>query len=204
VGGALGLDPLAFESAFNGGASPTGIFIWIPLIAGLSLMLGQSVILFANRVKPARFVVSIFAGAIKFILDVLVYVFVVWIIANWVGAKPWDFWQVARAIALASAPYWLGIFILVPYLGLIWERLLKIYVFLALLVAVQTIFNLQFFQALTASGVVWAVSFLVTILFGKLLTPLTDRLARWIGGDQEISNMHQIYEMFARHNQISE
>jgi len=202
VGGGLSLDPAAFQSAFNDSATFSGIFIWIVLIAGLSLMLGQSVVLFANRVKPARFAVSIFMGALKFLLDVLVYAVVVWGMANVLGAKPWGFIEVARAIALAASPYWLGIFILVPFLGLIWERLIKIYVFLALVVATQTIFGLSFLQAMSGSALVWAISFVVTTAFGRIFTPLTDRLTRLVAGDLEFSSTRQIYEMFARHDQI--
>ena len=202
VGGGLRLDPLAFQSAFKGSETFSGIFIWIVLVAGLSLMFGQSVVLFANRVKPALFVIGLFLGAIKFLLEVLVVVFVVWILANWLGAKPWDFWPVARAIALAAAPYWLGVFIMVPYLGLIWERLIKIYVFLALMVATQTIFGLSFLQAMSGSAVVWAISYFVTTAFGWIFTPLTDRLSRLVAGDLEFSSTRQIYEMLARHDQI--
>jgi hypothetical protein len=202
VGGALHLDPLAFQSAFNHGEF-SGIFIWIVLIAGMSLMLGQSVVLFANRVKPARFAVSILFGAIKFILDVFTVLFVTWIIANLRSEKSWDFWQVGRAIALAAAPYWLGVFILVPFLGLFWERLLKVYVFLAIMVAIQTIFELSFLRALSGSAVVWLVSYFLTLGFGRLLTPITDRITKSITGDLEFSNTRQIYEMFARHDQIT-
>lgn len=202
VGGGLQLDPLAFQSAYNHGEF-SGVFIWIVLIAGLSLMLGQSIVLFANRVKPARFVVSILFGAIKFILDVFVVLFVVWIIVNLRSEKTWDFWQVGRAIALAATPYWLGIFILVPLLGLLWERLLKVYIFIAIMVAVQTIFGLSFLRALSGSAVVWLVSYFMTVGFGRLLTPITDRITQSVTGGLEFSNTRQIYEMFARHDQIT-
>jgi hypothetical protein len=202
VGGALSLDPLAFQTAFNQGEF-SGIFIWIVLIAGLSLMFGQSVVLFANRVKPGRFVISLLFGAIKFILDVFVVLFVVWAIVNLRSEKSWDFWQVGRAIALAAAPYWLGIFILVPFLGLLWERLLKVYVFLAIMVAIQAVFGLPFLRALSGAAVVWLVSYFLTVGFGRLFTPITDRITRSITGDLEFSSTRQIYEMFARHDQIT-
>ena len=202
VGGGLRLDPLAFQSAFKGGETFSGIFIWIVLVAGLSLMFGQSVVLFANRVKPALFVVGLFLGAIKFLLEVLVVVFVVWILANWLGAKPWDFWPVARAIALAAAPYWLGVFIMVPYLGLIWERLIKIYIFLAILIAIQTIFGMTFLQALASSALVWLVSYFLTLGFGRIFTPVTEQITQSLAGKKEISTTRQIYEMFARRDQI--
>ena len=202
VGGALSLDPLAFQTAYNQ-VDVSGIFLWIVLIGGLSLMFGQSVVLFANRVKPGRFAISLLFGAFKFILDVFVVLFVVWAIVNLRTGKSWDFLQVGRAIALAASPYWLGVFILVPFLGLLWERLLKVYVFLAVMVAIQTIFGLPFLRALSGAAVVWLVSYFLTVGFGKLFTPITDRITRSITGDLEFSSTRQIYEMFARHDQIT-
>jgi hypothetical protein len=202
VGGALSLDPAAFQTAYNQ-VDVSGIFLWIVLIGGLSLMFGQSVVLFANRVKPGRFVISLFLGAIKFFLDVLVVLFVTWSIINLRSEEAWDFGQVGRAIALAAAPYWLGVFILVPFLGLLWERLLKVYVFIAIIVAVQTIFGLPFLRALSGAAVVWLVSYFITLGFGRLFTPITDRIAQSVTGGLEFSSTRQIYEMFARHDQIT-
>jgi hypothetical protein len=202
VGGALSLDPAAFQTAYNQ-VDVSGIFLWIVLIGGMSLMFGQSVVLFANRVKPGRFALSLLFGAFKFILDVFVVLFVVWAIVNLRSDQSWDFWQVGRAIALAAAPYWLGVFILVPFLGLLWERLLKVYVFIAIIVAVQTIFGLPFLRALSGAAVVWLVSYFITVGFGRLFTPITDRITQSITGGLEFSSTRQIYEMFARHDQIT-
>jgi hypothetical protein len=202
VGGALSLDPAAFQTAYNQ-VDVSGIFLWVVLIGGMSLMFGQSVVLFANRVKPGRFVISLLFGAFKFLLDVFVVLTVVWVIINLRSDKSWDYWQVGRAIALAAAPYWLGVFILVPFLGLLWERLLKVYVFLAIMVAVQTIFGLPFLRALSGAAVVWLVSYFITVGFGRLFTPITDRITNSITGGLEFSSTRQIYEMFARHDQIS-
>jgi hypothetical protein len=202
VGGALSLDPLAFQTAFNR-VEVSGIFLWVVIIGGMSLMFGQSVVLFANRVKPGRFAISLLFGAFKFLLDVFVVLTVVWVIINLRSEKSWDYWQVGRAIALAAAPYWLGVFILVPFLGLLWERLLKVYVFLAIMVAVQTIFSLPFLRALSGAAVVWLVSYFLTVGFSRLFTPITDRITNSITGGLEFSSTRQIYEMFARHDQIS-
>lgn len=202
VGGALSLDPAAFQTAYNQ-VDVSGIFLWVVLIGGMSLMFGQSVVLFANRVKPGRFAISLLFGAFKFLLDVFVVLTVVWVIINLRSDKSWDYWQVGRAIALAAAPYWLGVFILVPFLGLLWERLLKAYVFIAIMVAVQTIFGLPFLRALSGAAVVWLVSYFITVGFGRLFTPITDQITNSITGGLEFSSTRQIYEMFARHDQIS-
>ena len=77
VGGALKLDPMAFQAVFNYNGQPTLLLLWIVFIAGLSLMVGQSVVLFANQVKPARFALSLTLGAVGFIINVIVFVLVV-------------------------------------------------------------------------------------------------------------------------------
>jgi hypothetical protein len=86
---------------------------------------------------------------------------------------------------------------------LLWERLIKIYVFLALMVATQTIFGLSFLQALSGSALVWLISYFITLGFGRIFTPLTDRIIFLISGKREFSSTRQIYEMFARHDQIT-
>jgi hypothetical protein len=200
AGGSLRLDPAVFQAAFNGGPTATPVLIWIVLLGGVSLMIGQSVVLFANRVNTTRFAISLALGALKFFLDVMLVVVVAWWMANSLGARPWSLGQIGRAIALASAPHWLSLFFLIPYFGLIWERLTKIYVLLALIIAIQAVFNLSFFNALLASLTASLISHIASLIISRLLTPLSDRLTRSLVGDVELTSTKQIYEMFARLN----
>jgi hypothetical protein len=204
VGGALKLDPAAFQAVFDHTDRTGAMLFVIVFIAGLSIMMGQSVVLFANRVTPGRFAVSLVLGALKFVIDVTIIVVVIWIMANVLGEKPWNFTQVARAIALVSAPYWLSITVLIPYLGLIIERVLKIYVYLALLVSVQTIFSIDFFYALWTSMLAIGLAHVVSSLLGRVLTPLAAQLTDAVAGAEEIKSTREIYEMFASRNQIAE
>ena len=202
VGGALKLDPAAFEAAYNYSGQPTLLIFWIVFIAGLSLMMGQSVVLFANQVKPTRFIISLVLGAIGFILNVLVIILVVWAMANLLGEQSWPLPQVARAIALVSAPYWLSFLVLVPYLGLPLERVLKLYVFLVLLVALQAVFDLTFWEALLGGLIAWLIAYGLNLLIGRLFTPFETWLVQTLFGREEISDTREIYEMFARRNQV--
>jgi len=203
VGGSLRLDPGAFQAAFDSWPQGTGLLIWIVLIGGVSLMIGQSVVLFANRVSLARFIISLILGAIKFLLDILVVVLVVWGMANFLSECNWLLGQVGRSVALASAPYWFCLFFLIPYLGLILERTLKFYVILALIVTVQTIFGISFFGALLASVVALVLSQVVSGVLGKFLGPLAERITDTLVGDRHLENAREIYKLFASRNQIS-
>ena len=201
--GSLRLDPQAYQAAFNAGRQGTSLLIWIVLVGGVSLMIGHSVVLFANRVSPARFTISLILGALKILLDVLIVVLVVWGMANLLSERSWLIGEVGRAVALASASYWFSLFFLIPYLGLILERLLKFYVILALIVAVQTIFGIPFLDAILASVIALLLSQLVSGVLGKFLDPLADRLTVLLVGDARLENARQIYMLFASKNQIS-
>jgi len=203
VGGSLRLDPQAFLAAFQANEQATGLLIWIVLIGGISLTVGQSVVLYANRVPPARYAVSLILGAINFSMDVLVVVMVVWGMANLLSDMPWQLAQVGRAVALASTPYWFSLFFLIPYLGLLLERGLKYYVILALIVAVQSIFEIPFLDAILASAAAMLISEFVSGLLGKFLDPLADRITFALVGDTRLENAREIYELFAHKNQIS-
>jgi len=197
------LDPQAFQAAFSASQQGTGLLIWIVLIGGVSLMIGQSVVLFANRVSPARFIISLLLGAIKFLLDVLVVVLVVWGMANFLSERIWLLGQIGRAVALASAPYWFSLFFLIPYLGLILERLLKIYVILALIVAIQSIFGIMFFNAILVSVIALLLSQVISGALGKVFDPLADHITDVLVGDTRFENAREIYKLFASRNQIS-
>jgi len=203
VAGSLRLDPQAFLTAFQAKGEATGLLIGIVLIGGLSLTVGQSVVLYANRVPPARYAISLVLGAINFSLDVLVVVMVVWGMANLLSDIPWQLGQVGRAVALASAPYWFSLFFLIPYLGLILERGLKYYVILALIVAIQSIFEIPFLDAILASAAAMFISEFVSGMLGKFLDPLADRITYALVGDTRLENAREIYELFAHKNQIS-
>ncbi len=204
VGGAMRLDPAAYRAVFGLTNDPTRMVLWIVLIAGLARMIGQSVVLFANRVQPKRFVLSLMWGAVKFLLDVMVVVTIIWAIANLIGTRSWNYAQVARGIALAAAPYWLSFLILIPYLGMIVERFLKVYIFMALVVSIQAVFGIAFWNALWAGALALALSAVVDLIFGRLLAPLDRRMNRLVMGDRDVvlQNSREIYEMFAQRDQL--
>jgi hypothetical protein len=122
--------------------------------------------------------------------------------ANLLGEKSWEVGQIARGIALASAPYWLSIFILFPYVGIHLERLLLVYVFLALVTALQAIFSLGFGEALLVSVIALAIAIGARILIGRLLSPVSNRLSSAVFGEKEIASTREIYEFYAQNQLI--
>jgi hypothetical protein len=202
VGMALALDPEIYRLAFEYTGSDRLVIFWVVFIGGLSLELGQSVVLFANRVKPGRFVISLLLGALVFWGRVLIVVSVVWAMANILGENAWPFVNVARGLGLAAAPYWFGFLILAPYAGLVIQVLIKGYVFIALLVALQAVFSISFWQAVLIALIAWLLAEIIFLVLSRLLTPLSTRLNKLIAGEEELQTARNIYEMFAKNNQI--
>lgn len=121
---ALGLvrDTLLFQPGTTellrlGGAALRLAF-WVLLAAGLSEAVGESVVLFANRVSPRRFAVSLVISAIIFALTYLSFAWSVYLVARYALGSTATFSFVAGMVALGQAPRLFGFLVFLPYLGL--------------------------------------------------------------------------------------
>lgn len=205
AGGVLRLDPQVFIT-LRGAQTITGISLGVVVIAGLMRMLGQSIVLFANRVRPKAFVVRILADTLLFIVSVLLMGVIVWIVARLFNpGSNLALGEILRTVPLAYAPYWLGALVLAPYLGIWIERGLKVYVFMALVVLSQGAFNQSFFNALFYSLIAWFSVVLLNTLLSRPLTLATDSLARSLAGGRQIGSdiyqeLYQIYRSVSEPN----
>jgi hypothetical protein len=196
VGGVLRLSPEPFLLLVQ---SPNlhGMVVWIVFIGGLSKMTGNSVVLFANRVKPIRFFISMFLAATQFTLNVFITTSFVWAIFIFLFNINPEYLDVVRTISLAYAPYWLGFLVFIPYLGTGIERLLRLYVMVTLIIGLRTVFGLSFLSALVNSLFIYLVVVGVDYLLGKIFTPLGDRLNTWAMGVGKVVQPKDIYAEFA-------
>ncbi len=170
--GALKLDPAAFVAIEQ---APAGVALIVLFLAGLSDVLGQSVTLLANRVKPGRFVLSIIASVLALVFSVIFWAGTIWFSADFFFEAERPFINVLRDVELSYAPLLFGIFVFLPYLGNYIFRLLRIWTLLALLVAVQVGYSFTFWQALLCCALGWIVYELLTRL--PVLQP--KRLSQW-------------------------
>lgn len=173
--GALRLDPDAYQAAVTqpGG---TELAILLLFLAGLSVTLGQSVVLFANRIRRRRFILSLVVFAAVFVVGALTWAATIWLMADWIFGAERDFWSVITVVSLSYSPFLFGFLILLPYLGNIISAGLRIWVFLNVLIAIQGLYDFHFFEALIASVLGWLLIELLTQL--KFLR--IDRLDDWI------------------------
>jgi hypothetical protein len=87
------------------------------LLAGLSESLGQSYILFVNRVNPLRFMITLAINILIFVLSFFVTVFAVWFIGRYVYGFEAAAQRSILAVGFSYQPLLLGFLSVLPYFG---------------------------------------------------------------------------------------
>jgi hypothetical protein len=155
IKGVLSLDPQIFRAAiFLPGAWKMALAI--VFIAGLSDMLGQSVVLFANRVTPRRFIVSTVMSGFMLIISVLFYAFSIWVIVRFaMGIQRSYFSEILILVSLSYAPLVFSFFTLLPYMGNFIYQTVRVWSLLALVVGVAAVAQSQFWVGILACLLGW-------------------------------------------------
>lgn len=159
-----------------------GLSLTVLALAVLALAVGQSVILFANRVPRRRFALSLLGGAFVWVLTVLLWSGSTWLAARFffnVGL-PWRSYAIVSCAAMAPAVY--GVVLLLPYLGMIFTWILRIWIFVTVLVGVGIITALDFGAVLLICVGGWLLLELLTRLPLFDLAQLRDLVWRMTTG----------------------
>lgn len=186
--GALHFDPNAYIAAAtqDGGAVLTiTILFW----AGLSITLGQSVVLFANRVSKRRFAISLVTFAAIFVLSIFVWAAIIWSAAELIFDAQRPYRSVLIVVALSYAPFLFGFLVLLPYLGNIILAILRVWVYLSILLSVAELYQFSLLNAFVCTFLGWLL-----IEFFTHFPPLRiEALKDWVwrvttGTDQEMQS----------------
>lgn len=188
--GALRLEPDAFASVL---ARPDGLRIAVTLLvlAGLSHVLGQSVALFANRVRPWRFALSLLLGAALFAASVVAWGVALYLAGRFGFGRTASLGEVVRVVGLAHAPRLLGVLVLTPYFGSAMGAGLTVWTLLALTVGARAAFGVELVEALWLLGAAWLVSEVLGRTIGWPVTVLVARIRRWVAGSATAERPHR-------------
>lgn len=137
--------------------SPLGIWLALGVVclACLSESIGQSIILFVNRVRPRRFVLALLISTLSRILGYVMWTASVWLVVTYVFGQSIPFLTVMSAVGLAYAPQLLAFFVLTPFLGNVFSILLSLWSLLAIIVAMRVGLGLGLWPAVLTSGLGW-------------------------------------------------
>ena len=152
--GVLRLDPEVFTTVLSTPGAGW-VALAILFLAGISDMLGQSVVLFANRVTPRRFGVSVVLSALILIISVFVWAGSIWLIVNFAFFLQGRFANILILVALSYAPLLFGFIVLMPYFGNFTYHALRIWSLLAIVVAIKAVAGAVFWQGIIACLLGW-------------------------------------------------
>ena len=150
--------------------------------AGVAQTLGQSVVLFAARVRPHRFVASLIVGAAVYLFGFLFLVVSIWLVARYGLGEAQGLRPVVRAVGLAYAPYLFSFIILTPYLGAFFSVALSLWSLSATLLALEITLGLTLGQALLCSVLGWLLLQLLQRTVGRPVQALARGLRRLTAG----------------------
>ncbi len=182
VQGALALDRSAFDALLDASDGRLATGAWVAAAAGLSTAVGQSVVLFAVRVSPRRFVASLALQVLIFVAAFFVWALSIALVARlgFDGVRPLG--DVIAVVGLAYAPQLLGAFALMPYFGAPLQTLLSAWTLLATVVATAAAFGLGLPSAIACAAGGWLVTQLGQRTVGRPVVRAGQRVRSWVAG----------------------
>jgi hypothetical protein len=180
---ALSMNPQALEIVEQ--QPRAGVLVaGVVFLAGVSTLLGESSILFVNRVRRSRFVFSLITNGLVFLISYFVWGLTIFLVARLLFDvhPPWD--EVVRMVGLSTAPLVFGFLVLIPWMGPLISKLLSIWSLLILINIVGFEFKIGFWYAVLCVGLGWLASLIFSNTIGRPVIALRNRIFREISGSK--------------------
>ena len=168
----------------------------VAMVAGASTLLGQSAMLFVNRVRPWRFVASLVLNGVLYTLSLLVWGATIWLMGTALTGHDVTLGAALRVVCLSAAPLVFGFLVLIPYLGLAVDRLLHVWSLLITVVLVQHGFGLDLLPAVACTGLGWLLVLVLRSTVGRPIVALRNRLRHRIAGSPLDARVQDILVQF--------
>ena len=174
--------------------APGGIWIALMVVglASFSESLGQSVVLFINRVRPRRFMLALTITIVSQIVGFWIWALSVWLISTYAFEGGQSFVPLAAAVGLAYAPQIWAFFELTPFLGNAFSLILSLWSMLAIVVAVRGGGGLDVWQAIVTGLLSWMLIQLFRRSIGRPIYALRDWMQRRAAGNALDFTVHDV------------
>lgn len=202
LGYVFALNAEAFQAAIvNEGIGLTLTTI-IVLSAGLSQAIAQSIILFINRVKPARFVLSLGINALLFVAGFFFLVFSTWLVIllsrTTAPVEPRTLFIV---LGISYAPIIFSFFGAMPHLGIPILTALSIWHLLAMVVGLSTLTTTGLGRAFTYVVLGWIVLQILQQTIGQRIAQLGRWLLNQAAGVDLATDRQDLMDVYRQHVQ---
>lgn len=181
IGGAFAFRFNAFQEIAT---LPNGLWLalLIVLLSGLSLAVGQSIILFINRVRPGRFAFSLLLNAALFTFGFLFLALSTWLIGLLPGFASVPLLTLIKVLGLSYAPLLFGFLGALPYCGYPIGNLLSVWNLLAMVVGFAAVAQIEPSSAIVYVVLGWVVKQLLEGTIGQPIARLGRILAERVAG----------------------
>lgn len=193
---AMKLNPRAFEYVMAGNGSGW-VILAIAILGGASLLLGQSVILFVNKVSPGRFLFSLLMNGVVFTLSLVVWALAIWLTGRLLFPNAIPFLTVLRLVGLGAAPYVFGFLVLLPYAGNFIGKVLSVWSFLVVLAALTTLAGGNFGAALICTAIGWVIITVMSATIGRPIIKARNKVWKQLTGADMDASVQDILTQFA-------
>lgn len=187
---------LTFDTSLGGWLAGYPLVGWvavtIALLAGISTLLGDSVVLFLNGIRGWRFGVSLALNGVGFVLLYAVQALVIALVGYLVTGERLSLTVATWAVLLSTAPLVFGFFELIPYLGTGLARVLQAWGVVALWVITGALFRVDRWTALLITLVGWGVMQLLSWLLARPLTAIGRRVWKVMTGHSTMLTAHDL------------
>lgn len=197
VWGAIALKQEAFEVMKNLPLAPDAAGR-VVILAGLSQAIGQSIILFVNRVKPGRFVLSLAISAVLFGFGYLFWALSTWAMKNLFYPPTIPFNSVRATLGFAYAPQLFSFLVALPYFGVPINVILSIWSFIALLLGLTISLNVDVFDAAICGTLGWLMVQVLQRTIGRPVANFGHWLSNSAAGVNLVTDLKEIEKMWER------
>lgn len=168
----------------------------IVVLAGLSAALGQSVVLFASRVRPRRFVFSLAFSACIYTFSFFFLAASIWLVGDLAFGRQSNYGEILRAVGLGYSPYLFSFFTLAPYFGNPISVLLSVWSLVAIVRGVYIAFGLNMWQALLCVFLGWLLLQALQRTVGRPMVGGVRWLRRRVAGAPIATTRAELRELF--------
>jgi hypothetical protein len=151
----------------EGGGATRRVTAAVAILGGASLLAGESVVLFLNQVRRARFALSLLLNGIIFALTLGFWALVIWGIGVGGFGADVTLESTIHLVGLGAAPFLFGFLVLAPYFGPAIARILWVWSLLIMVQIVAFTFDLRFLGATVCVGAGWVLVLLAGRTVGR-------------------------------------
>jgi hypothetical protein len=193
---AITLDRSAFVAALDP-SRPLGGALAVALLSGLSLTIGQCVILFANGVSRRRFLICALVMAGVYVLGLVVWGASIWLLSRYILGWTISLHDLVISVCLGQAPMLYAFLVVIPYFGSSIRRLLEAWSLVIVVSILGAVLEVPPLGALAMSGLGWAVRAVVVGVLQQPLAGMQTWLWRAASGQANFVNVHDLPGMLA-------